>query len=124
MSDIALDTDRDIDVSGLELHIVEDVEGDPAAIAQEIGIGLALWQGEWHLDIGVGMPYLQKIFVKNPRIEYVQGIFRAGIASAPGVLEVTKCIIDFDAETRLLTVDWVARTQDGGVIEQKDAFKL
>lgn len=118
MSDIKLGTDGDLDLSGSELTLVEDAE----AIAQEIRIGLKLFQGEWFLDQRVGMPYIQQILVKNPNLDVLQNLFVQAIESVPGVATVDDCALTLDNETRTLLVTFTATTDDGESVGLAEAF--
>jgi hypothetical protein len=119
MSDIKLNDDHDVDVSGMALHLVEDEPGNPVAIAQEIGIALMLFQGEWFLDTPRGFPWYQRVFVKNPSEQSLIVLFSKYIRSVAGVLEVPALALDIDAGTRHMDMSYTARAQDGGIIEDR-----
>lgn len=122
MSDIALD-DGDIDLTGLELSMVEDEE----AITQEIQIGMRFFQGEWALDTRVGIPYFQKIFTgeKTDRLDIIAAVYRRALLSIPGVILVDKVVVTFEEEeSRTITVDWAAQIGDGQIIDGVDALVI
>lgn len=121
MSDLKLDSDHDLDVTDQAMSLVEDTEGDPAAIAQEIGITLLFHQGEWDLNVLVGVPWRSKVFIKNPGNGVVAALLTRAVRTVPGVLEVPKMDVDLDVTTRQATVDYSAKAQDGGVIEERIA---
>ncbi len=102
--DVKLSTTGDIDISsgGLEL-----VTGS-ASIAQGLLIGLRFFQGEWYLDLRVGIPYLQQILGKKPRPNVLRAIFRKAILASPGVLSVRSLVVDFTAATRTLGIKFEA----------------
>lgn len=120
MSDIALNTDRDIDCSNYELHLVEDSPGEPLAIAQELGIALLFHRGEWAQNVLIGVPYREQILaVKSPSVGGIAVLFTRAARSVPGIVEVPVMAPSFDNAERLLAIDFRARAQDGGVIEQR-----
>lgn len=124
MSDIALDDEHDLDISNAELHLVEDEVDYPAAIAQELRIALWLHRGEWFLNVLVGVPYLDQVFVKNPALGALHVLFTRAILSVPGVLEINELTLDFDNSSRLLSIAFDVRTQNGGIIEDRLAVLL
>ena len=121
-SDISVDPSTgDLDLNGAQLNKVEGGE----AVAQEIRIGLRLFQGEWFLDQRVGMPYFQSIFVKNPNINLLRDLFRRAIKSVPGVTTVDRMVMGLDAATRTLDVSFTCQTAVGDIpLEFKEAFVL
>src|SRR4051794_9209127 len=54
-------------------------------VAQQIKINLLAFLGEWFLDTTFGVPYLESILVKNPRMAVVETIVRNHIHSVPDV---------------------------------------
>ncbi len=107
--DILLDT---------ETHDLVFVDGDlvlVADVAQAVKIRLLFVQGDWFLNRAAGLPYFEKILVKNPNIDHVAAIYRRVIVDTPGVGEITKFVFDFDAATRIFTLDWAADTDEGEI---------
>lgn len=119
MSDIALTDDWDVDVSGQELHLVEDSEGDPAAITQETGITLLFIKGEWALNVLVGLDWIGRILVKNPSTASLTLYFTRAILSVPGQEEILSILFDFDNSSRLAELSFKSRAQDGGIVEDR-----
>jgi len=117
VSDIALNSDHDIDVTNGEMSLVVDEPDEPEAIAQECRIALLFHRAEWPLNVLVGFPYLDQVFVKNPSLAALASLFTRGLLTIPGVLEVKEMLLEFDDSTRLLSVEFRVRAQDGGVIE-------
>jgi hypothetical protein len=124
MSDFALADDHDIDTTNQELTLVEDTVGDPAAIAQELGIALLFHRGEWKQNVLVGIPYMEQVFVKNPSIAGIAVLFTRAARSVAGIVEVMEMVPEFDNSLRSLELDFRARAQDGGVIEDRLAVVL
>lgn len=107
MSDLALDTFGELDLSRDDLYFVTGAD----AIAQQLLIRLRLVQGEWFLDTRVGVPYRSQIWVKNPNLAAITSTYRAAISSTPGVELLERLDLDFDASTRELSVDFSARLE-------------
>lgn len=126
MSDIALNGDHDLDVTGQALSLVEDVEGDPAAIAQEMSIAMQLHRGEWFLNTLAGIPYLTQVFIKNPNpsIAALTVLFTRAARLVPGITDVEDMSVVFDNTDRLLSVDYRSIAQDGTPIEDAVEFVL
>jgi hypothetical protein len=104
MSDIALDSSGlDIDTNnGSGLSLVEDAD----AIAQSLLIRLRFFQGEYFLDTRLGIPYFEKILIKNPNLVVVRQLYRETILETPGVLEITRFDLIFTTSTRMLKLDF------------------
>lgn len=83
------------------------------AIEQHLRIRLHMFKGEWFLDQKVGMPYLEKILVKNPNLAAVSGIFRKAILTTPGVIGIDALSLNLNRGTRRLAVTFKAKTTVG-----------
>ncbi|MCA9325054.1 hypothetical protein KDA23_03240, partial [Candidatus Saccharibacteria bacterium] len=56
-----------------------------------------------------GVPYFQKVLVKNPPIPALTGLFRRAILLVDGVAEVEALSLDFDAALRTVSLSFKAR---------------
>lgn len=90
-------------------------------VAQQIKINLLSFLGEWFLDNTYGVPYLEDILIKNPRMTTVETIMRNHINSVPNVTSVDALSLDWDRRGRTLRVDFSASTDMGPITE---SFKL
>src|SRR3954471_23006686 len=90
-------------------------------VAQQIKINLLAFLGEWFLDTTFGVPYLESILVKNPRMPAIETILRKHIKSVPNVLKVVSLSLNWDRKTRYLYVDYYADTDLGPIGE---SFRL
>ena len=87
------------------------------AIVQRIRVRLAFWLGEWFLDTLQGFPYIERVFVKNPKLPVINSLFRSAIAGVPGILSVQQCAVTgFNKVTRSATISFLAKLSDGSVI--------
>lgn len=111
--DIKLDTNNDIDLSIDDLVLLDGSE----SVAQHLRIRFRFFLGEWFLDQRVGIPYFEKILIKNARTAVVTSIFRDVILSTPGVSSVENLGIDLDSLTRRATLTFRANTDFGETLE-------
>jgi hypothetical protein len=119
MSDLKLDpVTHDLDLSTGDLQIVTGLD----AIVQRLRIRYQFFLGEWFLDERQGIPFYQKILIKNPNFADVNSILREVATTTPGVAEVNRVDFDFDSATREFTVDLWARSDDDEPIEVKLPF--
>ena len=107
MSDLALDTFGELDLSRDDLYFVTGAD----AVAQHLKIRLRFVLGEWFLDTRVGIPYRSQIWVKNPNLAAIQSVYRRAIASTPGVDELQRIDLALDASTRQLRVSFSAKLE-------------
>lgn len=114
----------------MEFHISEDSTGSKFRfwfidgtdkIAQQIKINLLSFLGEWFLDLRYGVPYLEEILVKNPRMASVETIFRNHISSVPDVIRVTNLGLSWNRQLRILGVEFTCETNLGPI---KESIKL
>ena len=113
--DIKLDTSGDIDLAAGALVLVD---GDEAVI-QRIRIRLQVFRGEWYADRSQGVPYYERILLKNPDSRVVQAIFTAAIVGVAGVVEVTEMTYTLGTD-RVLALSFVARLESGRVVRSSD----
>lgn len=107
MLDLALDAKKhDLIIADGDFIVIDNAE----RVAQQIKIQLLTWLGEWFLDTTHGVPYLDYILVKNPNLELIASIFREQIMKVDDVDCVNSLEIDYDAQTRTMTVDYEVST--------------
>ncbi len=109
MSDIALNSDWDIDITGSDLTLTTGAD----AIKQHISQRLKTWYGEWFLDMERGIPYLQQIFKKNPNPIIVDSVFKREIINTPGILQLKEFSLDLNPVARELSLAFKALCTDG-----------
>ena len=88
-------------------------------VAQQIKIQLLTFLGEWFLDTTHGVPYLEYVLVKNPNIELIRQIFREQILSVDDVKSVESIDVDYDAQTRVMKLEYGATTEYGLVTRKE-----
>ena len=90
-------------------------------IAQQIKMNLLSFLGEWFLDVTYGVPYLEEILVKNPRMASVETILRSHISSVPDVIRIDHLGLSWDRQKRYLFVEFACTTNLGPI---KESVKL
>ena len=106
---VGLNEFNDIYVVDGDLPLVTQLE----EIRQMVGQVLRSFQGDWFLDLDLGMPYYQTIFEKATSVSDIEGIFLRKIAEIPGILDITKFDLDYDTRNRGLNIIFTAKTTDG-----------
>jgi hypothetical protein len=104
---------EDIGVTKYSLWFINQAD----QVAQQIKMNLLSFLGEWFLDIRYGVPYLEEILVKNPRMSSVETILRNHIGSVPNVIRLTSFGMDWNRKDRSLRVEFSCETTDGPIHE-------
>ena len=106
---------------GAELDILLDTTGDlyispsgdieiKESVAQKIKIKLLWFEGEWKWNVEEGMPYKDRLLIKNPEIDYFEGVIRQKIFEIEEITEVKDVNIEFDTHTRSAVIKYIALT--------------
>lgn len=90
------------------------------AVAQMVGQRLQTWLGEWFLDITEGVPFREKIFVKNPSVVEVESVLKLMIIQSPGIIQLTSFDFTFDSALRQAHLSFSAQSQMGEVLFDQD----
>lgn len=115
-----LDHDLQFHPSGTDKVSIWPINGADK-VAQQIKINLLTFLGEWFLDETWGVPYLEEILIKNPRMGSVETILRDHINSVPHVIRITLLDLGWDRMRRTLSVIFEANTDYGPI---KETVKL
>lgn len=86
-----------------------------ADVAQAVRIRFLFVRGEWFRNRNEGIPYYEEIFIKNPKLEQINALFRNSLLRTPGVDKVNSFVASFDVNTRIYTIDWSADTDQGEI---------
>lgn len=111
-------TTRTADSASLRSNVAGQI-GDLVLVAgaerirQQIEVTLLAFLGEWFLDTSFGVPYLEQITIKNPRLSQVQIILRTKVAAVPGVTRVRDVRLSSNRALRTLAVTITAETTEG-----------
>lgn len=114
MSMLAQTDDGDIQITNNGFTLVTG----KAQIRQRLINNLRTFFGEWFLDLTLGVPYFQLIFEKGTSPEIIEALIKDAILDTEGIIALDRFEpLDYDPGTRLLTVDFTARTVDDETIE-------
>lgn len=105
MADFKMTTLGDLDLSTGDIQLVTGRD----EIAQHLRIRLKFFIGEWFLDKRLGIPYIQKVFRKNPNSNVVRDLISRTALGTPGVEEIQSLDFVLDGANRKLTVDLRAK---------------
>lgn len=86
---------------------------DQNCIAQTICTRLRLFLGEYFRDINDGTPWYQEILGKPENLNAVEAILRNRIVRTEGVIRLLTFDMDFQIDTRVLSVSGSVLTQYG-----------
>ncbi len=115
MSQLALDDNGDIAISNNKFSIIDG----QAEVRQKLIQRLQTFLEEWFLDVNLGIPYLQLIFVKGTPASVIADLFKNTIISTPGVTQLTRFEpLELNAK-RELDLDFDVKTSFG-----EDAIKI
>lgn len=110
MSSLKLDTTGDLALENNSFVLLTDTQEETA---QRLQTKFRFFLGEWHLDRRIGLPYYQKILVKNPNLEEIEEIFREVILADEAVTELISLSVDLEEITRVMSVSFEATLTDG-----------
>lgn len=87
---------------------------------ESIGAGiyhrLRMFFGEFFLDITDGTPWFQAVLGKKAQ-DTAEFAIKQRIATAPGVLQITRFTFDLDRETRRIRVDCTVLTTENELLD-------
>lgn len=111
-TDFLSDEDGDLAIEMADFALAYDEVG----IRQMIEAFLSFFLGEWFLDLTIGMPYFQRILIKNPSLIEVREHYRETLASVPGVKEILQLGVEYiDRAARKAGVNWIVNTDVGEI---------
>ena len=84
------------------------------AIAQTVETRLQTIQGEWHLDLGLGVPYKTEILIKGSTLASIEALVAKTVLDTRGVAELLE-IKASDAGNRRVRVDFKFRDVFGQI---------
>lgn len=104
MVDILLDPVGDLYISPTGDIRLED------SVAQKIRIRLLWFEGEWRWDTEEGMPYFDRLLIKNPDTDYFESLVRQRIFEVTEVTEVKEVSVAYDRRLREAVIRYTALT--------------
>lgn len=101
--------------------MAEYLVNSPAAVAQAVQTALLLHQGEWFLDLTVGMPWETQVIGYNTKSLYDAAI-KNQILGVQGVRSILAYSSSLNTATRLLSVQVTINTIFGQTTTSINAF--
>lgn len=84
-------------------------------VEQRLKQSLWFFLGEWYLDITDGVPYYRDILIKAPIQITVESVLKSTILRTPGVLELTKFLLEYENDTRSLELNFGVLSTFGNI---------
>lgn len=113
-SDIKLDINtHDLVFEGNDLALFDR---DEDSIRQRLRIGLSTIQGEWFLNVDVGLPISSPIFSQKGSQTVLDSYIRRFIEDFDGIQELLTYSSTLDRATRTSFVSFSARTTSGDIL--------
>lgn len=109
--DFKLDDNNDLVIENNNLVLIDGAD----FVKQLLKERLQTFLGEWFLDIEIGIPYFQDILKKNVSLNTIANIFKNEILQTPGVIELEKFDLDYNENTRELSLSFAVRSLDGSI---------
>ena len=85
------------------------------AVKQGIECRVKLFQGEYWLNQGLGVPWLTDVLIKNPKPIVVKAVIGQAIADTPDVSQVVNVSYDVESRTRRGAVSYTAVSTAGTI---------
>lgn len=84
-------------------------------VAQNVKIRLLTWQGEWLLDVSMGVDYLDQIFSVSTSLDVKRAIIKQAIMATPGVKDIVAFDFGLDHAAGGAQIDFVGTTDYGEI---------
>ena len=81
-------------------------------VKQNLRQNLKTFLGEWFLNTGLGVPYFEDIFIKNPNAISIEAAFKNAILGTIGVRELIQFDLNLDSSRRELSYTFRAVVLD------------
>ena len=107
--DIKVDANRNFVIENGDLVLIDGGE----ALLQKLSIKLKLVLGEWFIDVGYGVDYVNYIWVKNPDLTIVESLLKSAILEEEGVKELVTFSLSHSPAQRSLSVRFSVLTDFG-----------
>jgi hypothetical protein len=109
INDIALDSNGDLYFNDTgDMRLINGID----YVRQKTSIRLKWFLGEWYLNLLIGVPYYQKILIKNPNKLDIIGYLKRQILLTEGIEKLEKFNLEFVAR-RTISVKFMAITNYG-----------
>lgn len=113
--DLLLDDNNDLVIERYDLQLVTGL----SLIKQRLTQRFRFYFNEWYLATNEGVPYFEEILIKGPDRVRVESILKSTIVETEGVTSLTAFELDYNNETRSLSLVFSCET-DQGLIEEME----
>lgn len=103
----------DLVIESGNLVLVEEAE----TVAQDVHQALKTWRGECEVDVTRGMNWML-FFQHTTPYDLKKQLVRDIIAGVSGTLGVSKVDLEFDVDSRSITITWTAKVASGTITEE------
>ena len=110
----------DLELIDGDAYFTDDIR----ATIQDIFIRLRFWYGEWFRDTRLGIPYRERVLVKNPDIDAISAMLRKVVLDVPGMGSIDTFQVVHDRVARTLTVTFKGRSSSGIAFTSADFGEL
>lgn len=112
MTQILQTSDGDIAITNNKFSLTTHMSDEE--IIQSLKQALKLFYGEWFLDLTIGLPYMQAIFVKGTPVEITESFFKETIIESKGIRSLNRFdSIEYDPATRKASIAFDVTTING-----------
>lgn len=120
--DLLIDNTNDLVIEGGDLQFSRGVD----AIVQQCRVALQIFQGEWFLNLDIGIPYWQSILGEKPKVAIAAAriFMRRELELVDGVDEVLKLDVTYIGASRTLSVTWQVSTVFGDTPEDEIELRV
>lgn len=87
-------------------------------VAQKIENVLRTFKNEWFLNRDLGLPYYDRILIKNADINDVNNLLRAAVMGIFEIIQILEFDSVYDTETRVYSVSFKAKASDETTTEE------
>lgn len=113
MKDFLIDSSGNLLVTNFDLSFTPDFV---QYTLQRLQIKLRTFYGEYFLDNSIGVPYFDKVLIKNPDADLITDLIKKEINSEPNVNKITAFTNNYDSSTRTLIITFTAELVDGSTL--------
>lgn len=113
MISLALDSSNNL-ILGANGQLTTVDEG--AEVVQHVRSRLLFYRGESPIDTTQGVPYFEQIFVKPTNLPLAESLLKTEILQTSGVAALTDFGLQYDSNSRELTVTFASETTFGTVV--------
>ena len=106
---LLLNGDRDIFFPDNKMTMVTGLD----EMRQIVDNALTFFEEEWFLDLTLGVPYYQRIFIKGISELEVEVILTSYVSNLLGVMDILKYESVYDVEKRTIAVSMEIKTLEG-----------